>query len=451
MEESQGEPGHPESDSQTQTDKSLKNTWRDKAKNLPLKYKIGAAGTALVALAGGAVGINKAAEGDNQTDSNVSPTPVERTIEPTTVEPTQVVEITPTPIEATPNPIPAITPVETPTPTQEVTPAPETEIPKNYDIIDKGILNPDHPAYELITTENSIKVIDSFFENYPALSHPQFGKLKIQIYLGGGSRYNQNEHIIVMDRAAYDFKDDFLHELVHSWDYATTTNNEIVQVRNEILNSPQTGRHYPDIETLMNSRYEEAAKKFSDPNTILTINNLRELASLQADGFWIREDTNDPLSGYFMDQSLQNKEGHFDSVNQFLEDPQVKNVVETNKYWGYMDNIIKGDPQKWENYVSKIYPFIGTENNAQDMVKALTSTGRLILMEKLMTQDPQMSELFSSEQIRLITLQLESRKNRADGEMLAEVMSKWMLLTEQNRLDGQDNNINRFITSIKSQ
>lgn len=422
-----------------------RKSWGEKIKNVfKSKKAIGAAAAGLTLA--GVAGYEVAQDG-NQTDTPVKPTPVERTIEPTT-EPTQVVEITPTPLEETPTPVPIETP--TPAPASE-TPAPtESPKPKNYEIIDMGILNPDHPAYESTTIEEANKIIGSFFENYPALSHPQLGKLKIQIYLGGGSRYNQNEHVIVMDRAAYDFKDDFLHEVVHSWDYATATNNEILQVQNEILDSPQTGRHYPDIETLMNSRYEEAAKKFSEPNTILTINDLRELASSQADGFWMREDAIDPLSGYFMDQSLQSKEGHFDSVNQFLEDPQVKNVIETNKYWGYVDNIIKSDPQKWENYVTKIYPFIVGENNAQHYLKALTSTGRLILMEKMMAQDPQMSELFSAEQIRLINLQLESRKNRADGEMFAEVVSKWMLLTEQNRLESQDENIDNFITAIKN-
>jgi len=314
-----------------------------------------------------------------------------------------------------------------------------------------GVLNSDHPAWESITKEGAIKIIDDFFENYPALSHPQLGNLKIQIILGGGSRYNPDEHIIVMDRATYEFKDDFLHEVVHSWDYVTSSDPEISQIRNEILESPQTGRHYPDIETLMNSKYADTSKKYHNTKEPLTVSDLRELASSQADGFWIRENIYDPLSGYFMNQSLQNKEGHFDSVSQFLEDPQVKNVIETNKYWEYTDNIIKSDPQKWEGYVTKIYPFVVGEDNAQAYVKALTSTGRLILMEKLMAQDPQMSELFSEEQTRLIMPQLELRKNRADGEMLAEVVSKWMLLTEQNRMEGQGNNIDNFIAALRSQ
>ncbi|GEM_PF-3878753 len=133
----------PEDQAETQAKKTLAERLKNTLKRKKLLAAGGLAGLATLA---GVAGFNAAQE-DSETETPVTPTPIERTIEPT-VEPTQVVEITPTPIE-------------TPTPQQTEIPSPtEQQAPKDtYESIRITIENSQLAEEQKTQAEHQLEIL----------------------------------------------------------------------------------------------------------------------------------------------------------------------------------------------------------------------------------------------------------------------------------------------------
>jgi len=344
-------------------------TLKNHAKKIPWPARVAASGTLVAA---GVFGAVKGAEQLTEDDSSQNVTATE-TITPTP-ESTQEPQLTPIKTkEPTPTPVISSTATQTPspetsTPTPVIVPettsptfvetAPPTEAPKqkNYEIVDKGITNPEYPAYEANTVEEATNIIHETLINYPALPHPELGDLKIHLILGGGSHYNPSEHILLLDRTSSDFKATLLHELVHSWDNILDDSPQTLEVINAILDNSEIGRHYPSIENLVSSQYLPALTKYFDKESNFTYDELGELASGQADVSWKHKHEWDQLINIFTPQYLENKTGEYESIFQFLQDPDIQYMIENHIYWQYINEIILSNPAKWENNIHSIYP-----------------------------------------------------------------------------------------------
>ena len=400
---------------------------------------------------------------DAENEIITSPTPTPEPVATATIRtPTPTPSETIIPITETPSPTPQPI-IETPTPT----PTPEVVKPKNYVIEILPPANPDHPAYERYTIEQTKKIVEDTFNKYPVLGH-----LKIQIALGGGSWFYPDQSLIIIDRAAADLEIDFLHEYVHSLDWAILHKPDLFQgdqqqnlisERETILADPQIGRSYPSFDRLFSGNYEEALRKFRAGEE-LNLEDLRVLTSNQADTMWIR-DENNPLNPFLADSQLDSKRQiipiepgspeptnivRYSTLAEFLnqEKPFLDELGARMPIWRVNLEDINGNIEKYESLIKKINPALYTDQQVANWYNAIRIIAQVRTAERILSDDQQITQLFSQPDLEMSILLLKQKIRAADIEKIGDLLSKYLYLLEYKRLTEESQNIKAFMNSL---
>jgi hypothetical protein len=382
--------------------------------------------------------------------------------------PSETPQVAVVPATKTPEATPPAQATQTPEATASSTPTPpatpEIVQPKNYtiEIIPPDPTKPSLQEYAKYSEEETQQIIDSLASKYPIL-----GEVKFQIALGGGMGFagqdQEGKLVIRVDRTDSELKDDLLHELVHSWDFVIKkqANEQLLSLREQILSDPQIGRSYPSLEKIFSGNYTIARMDFQYSTKAFDRESFRVLCSGHANDMWMK--SLGFFDQYLFDESWNGKTTPIDSKDPKYADrvtyahfrdfwqgqaDELNRLAQTNSKLAIAINEISSNLGKYQEYAYTLEPkLLGPDRQAAYEWRTLGQLVNLILADKYLNGESGIAE--TPQEKQHIDRGLETARQAADAEQIAELISKATILTDERRLTFEIPQIDSFIRGVR--
>ncbi|MFI5387612.1 MAG: hypothetical protein ACHQ50_16005 [Fimbriimonadales bacterium] len=274
--------------------------------------------------------------------------------------------------------------------------------------------------------------------------------MKVRITLSGGSSYAPATHTVILDRGSSDFRQATLHELVHSWQYATEGNQEVVDDIAAVVSDPEVGRQYPNLSQFLSRTGDEAFYKYRS-GQVFTLADLKAVAGIEANGLWLEnkrpdeqqagvvyQESLDPLRDYLRDDLFDFQYPSIDpqvtyrSTADFLSSQKVQLLKARNPYWNYLISQMETSPEL-KSYFDESVAVV-TYKDEKSYLYWMYLLGRALAYQDILAGREQILSLFSPDQASSIEGGLALRMQLADGEQLAELVSYYEILKGKGNL-----------------